>query len=55
MIELLTIKKNKKRILNRAKEYYKNNKKRIKEQAINKDRELSNEEKETKGEYGRNR
>ena len=38
---------------NRAKEYYQNNKERLREEARNKFRELSNEEKETKKEYGR--
>ena len=44
-----------KTILNRAKEYYKNNKERLKEQARDKYRELSKEEKGIKREYGRNR
>ena len=42
-------------ILNRAKEYYKNNKERLREQARNKYRKLSDEEKNINREYGRNR
>ena len=42
-------------ILKRAKEYYKNNKVKLREKAKYKYRELSNEEKETKREYERNR
>ena len=41
-------------ILNRAKDYYENNKELLRERAKNKYRELS-EEKNTKREYGRNR
>ena len=37
------------------KEYYENNKERLKEKVRNKYRELSNEEKNIKREYGRNR
>ena len=37
---------NRKTILNRAKYYYENNKERLREQAINKYRELSEKEKE---------
>ena len=40
-------------ILNRAKEYYKNNKEVLREKSKN--RELSEEEKNIKREYGRNR
>ena len=47
--------KNKEKLLNRAKEYYENNEKRLREQAKNKFRELSNKEKNKKREYGRNR
>ena len=47
--------KNREITLNRAKEYYKNNKGRLKEQARNKYRELSEKEKDVKKEYGRNR
>ena len=42
------------KILNRAKEYYENNKERLREQARNKYRELSRKEKDTKKEYGGN-
>ena len=42
-------------ILNKAKDYYKNNKKRLKEQARDKYRSLSEEEKNKKREYGKNR
>ena len=39
----------------KAKEYYENNKERLQEQALHKYGELSNEEKNIKREYGRNR
>ena len=42
-------------ILNKAKDYYKNNKERLKEQARDKYRSLSEEEKNKKREYGKNR
>ena len=42
-------------ILERVKKYCDNNKERLWEQAVNKYRELSNEEKNIKREYGRNR
>ena len=42
-------------ILNRAKDYYENNKEVLREKAKNKYKELSEEEKNTKREYGRNR
>ena len=42
-------------ILNRAKDYYENDKKRLKEQAKSKYRNLSEEEKNKKREYGKNR
>ena len=42
-------------ILNKAKDYYKNNKVRLKEQVRDKYRSLSEEEKNKKGEYGKNR
>ena len=42
-------------ILNKAKDYYKNNKERLKEQARDKYRSLSEEEKSKKREYGKNR
>ena len=44
-----------KTVLNRAKEYYENNKEVLREKARNKYRDLSDEEKNTKREYGRNR
>ena len=42
-------------ILNRAKDYYENNKKRLREQARDKWRHLSEEEINKKIEYGKNR
>ena len=42
-------------ILNRAKDYYENNKERLKKQARDKYRNLSEEEKNKKREYGRKR
>ena len=42
-------------ILNRAKNYYKNDKERLREQARDKYRNLSEEEKNEKQKYGRNR
>ena len=42
-------------ILNRAKNYYKNDKERLKEHARDKYRKLSEEDKNKKSEYGRNR
>ena len=42
-------------ILNKAKDYNKNNKERFKEQAKDKYRSLSEEEKNKKREYGKNR
>ena len=42
-------------ILNRAKEYYKNDKERLREKARDKYRNLSEEEKKKKREYGKNR
>ena len=42
-------------ILNRAKEYYGNDKERLREQARDKYRNLSEEEKNKKREYGKNR
>ena len=46
-------KKNREIILNRAKKNYENNKERLREQARNKYRELSDKEKDIKREYGR--
>ena len=42
-------------ILDRAKEYYENDKERLKEQAWDKYKNLSEEEKNKKREHGRNR
>ena len=42
-------------ILNRAKDYYENNKERLRVQARDKYRNLSEEEKNKKREYGKNR
>ena len=42
-------------ILNRAKDYYKNDKEKLREQARGKFRNLSEEEKNEKPKYGRNR
>ena len=42
-------------ILNRAKDYYENDKERLREQARDKYRNLSEEEKNLKKEYGKNR
>ena len=51
----LTYQKKRNVILNKAKDYYKNNKERLKEQARDKYRSLSEEEKNIKREYGKNR
>ena len=48
-------KKNKETILNRAKEFYENNKEKLRKKTRNKYKELSKEEKDIKREYGRNR
>ena len=42
-------------ILNRAKDYYENDKERLRKQARDKDRNLSEEEKNKKRRYGRKR
>ena len=42
-------------MLNRAEDYYENDKERLREQARDKYRNLSEEEKNKKGEYGKNR
>ena len=42
-------------ILNRARDYYENDKERLREQARDKYRNLSEEEKNKKREYGKNR
>ena len=55
MKKLLVIKEtHTQKILKRAKEYYKNNKERLREHARNKYRELSRKEKDIKKEYGGN-
>ena len=51
MRKLLIIKEIDKQILNRAKEYYENDKGRLREHTRNKYRKLSNEEKDVKREY----
>ena len=48
MRKLLIIKEIDKEVLNRAKEYYENNKQRLREHTRNKYRKLSNEEKDVK-------
>ena len=47
--------RNREVILNRAKDYYENNRELLRERAKNKYRELSEEEKNIKREYGSNR
>ena len=47
--------RNREKILNKAKDYYKNNNERLREHARNKYRNLSEEDKIKKREYGRNR
>ena len=42
-------------VINRAKDYYENDKKRLREQARDKYRNLSEEEKNKKRKYGKNR
>ena len=51
----LTYQKNRNVILNKAKDYYKNNKERLKEQTRDKCKSLSEEEKNKKREFGKNR
>ena len=55
MIKILIFQRNRGKILNGAKEYYENNKERLREQARIEYREISNEEKSTKREYRRTR
>ena len=55
MCETTYCQKNRERVLNRAKDYYENNREVLREKAKNKYRELSEEEKNMKREYGRNR
>ena len=47
--------RNREIMLNRAKDYYENDKERLREQARNKYRNLSEEDKKKKREYGKNR
>ena len=47
--------RNREIILNREKDYYENDKERLREKAKNKYRNLSEEDKNKKGEYGKNR
>ena len=54
MHETTYCKRNRETILNRAKDYYKNNNEKLKEKVGNKYRELSEEEKNIKIKYGRN-
>ena len=54
-IDLTYYQKNWNVILNRAKDYYENDKGRLREQAKNKYRNLSEEEKNKKREYSKNR
>ena len=51
----LTYQRNRDVILNRAKDYYENDKERLRGQARDKYRNLSEEEKNKKIEYGKNR
>ena len=53
--DLTYYQKNRNVILNKAKDYYKNNKERLRELARDKYRSLSEEEKNKKREYGKNR
>ena len=55
MLKKLFIIKNRDVILNRAKDYYENDKERLREQARDKYRNLSEEEKNKKREYRKNR
>ena len=53
--DLTYYQRNRDEILNRTKDYYENDKERLKKQARDKYRNLSEEEKNKKREYGRNR
>ena len=53
MSNLTYYQRNRDVILNRAKAYYENDKERLKKQAIDKYRNLSEEEKNKKSEYGK--
>ena len=54
-IDLTYNQRNRDVVLNKAKDYYKNNKERLREKARNKHRNLSEEDKNKKREYGKNR
>ena len=54
MSETTYYQRNREVILNRAKDYYENNKELLRERAKNKYRELFEEEKNIKREYGKN-
>ena len=54
-VDLTYYQRNRDVMLNRAKHYYENDKKRLREQERNKYRNLSEEEKNKKREYGKNR
>ena len=54
-VELTHYQRNRDVILNKAKDYYENDKERLREQARDKYRNLSEEEKNKKREYGKNR
>ena len=51
----IIIKETERKVLNKAKDYYKNDKERLREQARDKYRNLSEEDKKKKREYGKNR
>ena len=55
MSEKIYYQRNRETILNRAKDYYKSNEEVLREKAKNKYRELSEEDKNIKRKYGRNR
>ena len=55
MSDLTYYQKNQYVILNRAKVYYENDKEKLREQATDKYRNLSEEDKNKKREYGKNR
>ena len=55
MSEITGYKKTRNVILNKAKDYYKNKKERLKKQARDKYRSLSEEDKNKRREYGKNR
>ena len=54
-IDLIYYQKKRNVVLSKAKDYYKNNKDRLRRQARDKYRRLSEEEKNKKREYGKNR